>query len=128
MEEHLRRLALADGRFSPEAYHFLLEALEVAIELAGKEQADGPERHVTGGQVLLGLEHLGLERFGPLGATVWRLWGVRSSLDWGHIVFRLVEVGRLSRQESDSLEDFRSGRDPKVLFGAYRPKLPETLA
>ena len=128
MNDPLRKLAQSDGRYSPEALRFLLESLDHAVRLAGKENAEGPARHVTGQELLAGMRALALEMFGPLAAQVWRAWGVRSSLDWGHIVFLLVDAGLLKRQESDSLADFQQGFDFEEAFvRGYRPQLPPTL-
>ncbi len=127
MEDRLRRIVLDDGRYTQDAFRFLLEGLEVAIQLAGKQEADGLERHITGRDVLRGLEEHGRRLFGPLTPTVWRRWGIRSGLDWGQIVFLLVEHGHLSRQESDTLDDFRGWKDIKAAFTDYRPELPKRL-
>lgn len=93
----------------------------MAVKLAGREGAKGLERHVTGQEVLSGLREHARELFGPLAKAVWNSWGVRDTLDWGRIVFLLVENNLLSRQESDSLEDFRDGFDFEQEFvRAYR--------
>jgi uncharacterized repeat protein (TIGR04138 family) len=65
-----------------------------------------------------------LRTFGPLAAEVWRSWGVRETLDWGRIVFLLVEAGLLNRQETDTIEDFREGFDfEEVFVRRYTPSL-----
>ena len=106
-KEELRAIALEDGRFSPEALLFLFEALPEALRLAGKEGAEGAERHIDGRDVLRGLQVHAQRTFGPLAAHVWRSWGVHRALDWGRIVFLLVEKDRLNRQDTDTLDDFR---------------------
>ena len=66
-----------------------------------------------------------LELFGPLAGQVWRSWGIQTTLDWGHIVFLLVEARLLNRQDSDSLEDFADAFDFDQAFReGYRPTLP----
>ena len=128
MDDRLRRIALDDGRFAPEAYRFLLEGLEQAIQLAGRGHLEGSERHVTGREVLNGLVAHAKQCFGPLAAQVWRSWGIREPLDWGRVVFTLVEAGMLSRQETDSIEDFRSELDFEHEFVAgYAVELPREL-
>ena len=128
MKDQLRQLALRDGRYSPEAFVFLFASLEHAVRLAGKDSAQGAERHVTGQELLAGLRENAIETFGPLAAHVWRAWGVKSALDWGRIVFLLVEAGLLNRQESDTIEDFRPGFDfDSVFVERYRPPLPRAL-
>jgi uncharacterized repeat protein (TIGR04138 family) len=119
-------LALKDGRYSPEAFRFLFEALPHAVRLAGKEKAEGTERHVTGQEVLAGMRAHAGQIFGPLAAAVWRSWGVRETLDWGRIVFLLVDNGLLNRQESDTIDDFRAGFDfDEVFVRQYEVNLPD---
>lgn len=129
MEDPIRALALKDGRYSPEAFRFLFESLNHTVKLSGREEAKGSERHVTGQELLGGMRAHASELFGPLAAQVWRTWGVKETLDWGRIVFLLVEAGLLNRQETDSLEDFKAGFDfDEAFVGAYVPKLPEETA
>jgi uncharacterized repeat protein (TIGR04138 family) len=52
-----------------------------------------------------------LEQFGPLSKRVLAEWGIHSCIDFGHIVFNLVEEGLLGKTENDSLEDFSEGYD-----------------
>ena len=126
IEDPLRSLALRDGRYSPEAFRFLFESLQHAVELAGKEEAEGAERHVTGQEVLAGMRAYASEIFGPLAAQVWRAWGVHEPLDWGRIVFLLVDEGMLNRQDSDTLDDFRAEFDfERAFVDSYRPQLPD---
>ena len=129
MEDRVRSIALAEGHYSPEAYKFLLEGLSFAIELAGRAHVvEGPQRHVTGQEVLAGLEAFARQLFGPLAAQVWRAWGVHGPLDWGRIVFVLVDHQILSRQDTDTLEDFRRPLDlDRAFVDGYRPKLPAKL-
>ena len=126
MSDPLRRLALRDGRYSPEAFRFLFESLDHAVRLAGKEEAEGTERHVTGQEVLRGMRAYASEVFGPLAAHVWRSWGVNSTMDWGRIVFLLVDEGMLKRQDEDDIEDFREGFDFERAFETeYIPEVPQ---
>ena len=123
-----RRLAIEDGRYSPEAFQFLFEALDHAVQVAGRGDEEGPARHITGQELLAGMRDYASRLFGPLAAHVWRSWGVRSSLDWGRIVFLLVEKNLLKRQESDTLDDFRDGFDFDDAFVRdYRPALPPEI-
>ena len=129
MKEKLRQLAMKDGRFAPDAFYFLFEALETATSLAGKSALEGPERHVSGQEVLAGLRARALTTFGPLAPQVWRAWGVHETLDWGRIVFLLVDHGHLRRQEDDTIEDFRAGFDFDRSFEeGYRGALKELFA
>lgn len=127
MNDPLREVVESDGRYAREAYQFLFDSLETAVELAGRQAAEGVGKHVTGQELLEGMRAHALHLFGPLGARVWRSWGVHSTMDWGRIVFILVESQLLNRQDSDTIEDFRDGFDLDEAFAAYVPKLPGEL-
>lgn len=128
MSDPLRKLALKDGRYAPDAFQFLFESLEHAVRLAGRSDAEGPERHVTGQELLEGMRVHAIELFGPLAAQVWRSWGVRETLDWGRIVFLLVDNGMLNRQDDDTIEDFRDGFDfDEVFVDGYTIELPPAV-
>ena len=96
----IHELAGRRGVFRPDAYFFVLESLE---SVAGERPAPG---HVTGEDLLEGVRRLGEERYGVMAPDVFRAWGVRGTLDFGRIVFHLVEAGLLHKRESDSLRDF----------------------
>jgi uncharacterized repeat protein (TIGR04138 family) len=92
-----------DGRFRPEAYIFTLEALSFTIDRQAK---GGERRHINGRELLLGIRDYGRKLFGYLGASVFAAWGLRETGDFGDIVFNLVETGLLSKQDTDTKEDF----------------------
>lgn len=124
--KEIHELSMRDGRYSPEAFRFLLESLDTAIQLAGKADAEGKDRHVTGPEVLDGMVVKARSLFGPLAAAVWRSWGIHAPLDWGRVVFLLVEAELLNRQDSDTLEDFRIEMDFDAAFvDSYEPTVPE---
>jgi uncharacterized repeat protein (TIGR04138 family) len=53
---------------------------------------------------------------------------VRETIDWGRIVFLLVDAGLLNRQEEDRIDDFKDGFDYDDAFvKKYRPKLPPEI-
>lgn len=124
----VRQLALSDGRFAPEAFVFLLESLDTAVKIAGRDEATGAERHVSGRELLEGMRVHATKIFGPMAAHVWRSWGIRETLDWGRVVFLLVDKGLLNRQESDTIDDFADGFDfDQVFVQDYEPELPLEL-
>jgi len=124
----IRDLAREDGRYRQDAFVFLFECLEPAVRLAGRGEAQGGDRHISGQELVAGLRFEAQRLFGPLAAHVWRSWGIRSTLDWGHVVFLLVEAGLLSRREEDSLDDFRESFDfERVFVEEYPVRLPARL-
>lgn len=128
MTDPLREICKRDRRYAIEAYQFLFDALEQAVKLTGRDQAEGASRHVSGQELLEGMRVHALRLFGPLAAAVWRSWGVNETLDWGRIVFRLIDAELLNRQEEDTIDDFRNGFDLDEAFvHSYRPELPDEL-
>ena len=96
----IRNLAERRGVFRSEAYFFVLEALENAM-------ASMDERgHITGEDLLDWIRDLGQERFGIMAGDVFNAWGVKATIDFGRIVFHLVEAGLLRKRDEDSLSDF----------------------
>jgi uncharacterized repeat protein (TIGR04138 family) len=93
-------LAGRKGVFRAEAYFFVLQALESAMT------AQGSKRHVSGEDLLGFIRDLGRERYGPMTGDVFNSWGVRTTLDFGRIVFHLVDAQLLSKRDEDSLADF----------------------
>jgi len=88
----IRVLADRRGVFRPDAYFFVLEALENAME-------DMEERgHITGEDLLDWIRNLGRERYGVMGGDVFNSWGVHATIDFGRIVFHLVEAGLLRKR------------------------------
>ena len=106
----LSRILRADRRYGEEAYLFVMSALGKAIE-----NLDKP-RHITGRELLQFIRGEGEDQFGPMAATVFEHWGVKNSLDFGHIVFKMVGEGILSKTETDTLEDFNDAAFFQNLF------------
>ena len=103
MNDFFARLASVlrkDPRFEKEAYLFVMAALGRTME-----RLDKP-RHMTGAELMQGIRREAEDQFGPMAETVFNHWGVKNSLDFGHIVFNMVREGILSKTEEDSLEDF----------------------
>ena len=96
----IRTLADRRGVFCPDAYFFVLEALENAME-SMEERG-----HITGEDLLGWIRDLGRERYGVMAGDVFRAWGVQATIDFGRIVFHLVEAGLLNKRDEDSLSDF----------------------
>ena len=96
-------------RYHPDAERFLFEALHFTQEKLGRPQPRDPDddaAHITGAELLEGVREFSLRQFGLLARTVFDHWGVRSTEDFGRIVFELVDRGEMRKTERDSLADF----------------------
>jgi uncharacterized repeat protein (TIGR04138 family) len=109
----------ADGRYPPEAYEFLHQGLEhTSRALFGDESSDEP-RHVSGQDLARGLRELALRRWGPLAPVVLRKWNIRGTRDFGEMVFFLIDLGLMGKQDVDRIEDFDDVYDFNEAFDNY---------
>lgn len=128
----LAEVVRRDPRYAFEAYEFLFDALEHTQEMLGRAPREGtaspgPECHVSGPELLNGVRDLALREFGLMARTVFRMWGINRTADFGEIVFNLVEGKLMSKTDEDSRTDFCDIYDlDKALTEDYRIELPET--
>ena len=106
----LLRIVEKDHRYPIEAYYFVLEALFYTREKLKKE------KHVTGRELLGGIKELALKRYGSMSKAVFEHWGVKKTIDFGNIVFNMVNEKILSQTEEDSLTDFKDIYDFDEIF------------
>jgi uncharacterized repeat protein (TIGR04138 family) len=127
LETAIRRQVLSrDPRYELAAYFFIYEALAYTQKSLGRDAADltAAQRHVSGRELLNGIREYAALMFGPLAPTVFRSWRVRSTEDFGEIVFNLVEQGLLGKTERDTREDFAGGFDFDHAFeGPFKVKV-----
>ncbi len=133
------QLLQRDPRYKFEAYQFVREALAFAQEqmLFGKpeaaqplpevegsdEQADEAKimtgRHITGQQLCEACRLYGLQQYGYLAGMVLGSWGIRSTGDFGEIVYNLIRIDQMRKSESDRREDFD---DVYSFVNAFEPQ------
>jgi len=100
-----------DGRYPVEAFVFLQEGMARAVKETYGEKflsRPYPDRHVTGRQVCLSLRDLAVERWGFLARNVLDHWRIRATVDFGHMVYLMIDHGLMHKTDDDSLDDFRN--------------------
>lgn len=120
-DETLDKVLERHPQYPREAYVFVREALDYTQKAVAKA-ARSPVRHVTGHELLAGIRAYALEQFGPMALTVFEEWNIRECLDFGRIVFNMIEAGLLAKTDQDSLADFEGGYDFEEAF--RKPFLP----
>jgi uncharacterized repeat protein (TIGR04138 family) len=111
MKERPEQIAREDGRYSPQAVKFVYEGLSYS----GKKVV--PKRgHVTGQALCEGLRRLAIEKWGRLAMLVLNTWGVKTTRDFGEIVWLLIQHKLMSAQPTDSIDDFNDVYDFKTVF------------
>ena len=99
-----------DKRYDPESYSFVMAALDFTAKKLGKTG------HITGQELLEGIKEYALGQFGPMARNVLEHWGIKTTNDFGEIVFNMIDAGILGKTEQDSKEDFNNGFDFKAAF------------
>jgi uncharacterized repeat protein (TIGR04138 family) len=123
----LDELVRRDPRYAYEAYEFLFAALAHTQQMLGRvppADAPAPEQtdyHVSGPELLQGVRDLALREFGLMARTVFRVWGINSTADFGEIVFNLVDAKLMSKTAKDRRNDFHDVYDlDEALVEGYR--------
>jgi uncharacterized repeat protein (TIGR04138 family) len=112
-----------DGRYPPAAFAFLHRGLELTTrQVYGSDPPEAPH-HVSGQQLCMGLRALALGHWGPLARAVLSSWNIRATRDFGEMVFLLIELGLMGKQDSDRIEDFDDVYDFEKAFEAYEVPL-----
>jgi uncharacterized repeat protein (TIGR04138 family) len=89
-----------DTRYQINAYDFVLNGLEFYLTSLGEK------RHVSGQELAKGLLVFSHKQFGLFAPKVLDQWGIKTTNDFGYIVYNLIEIGIMSRQPGDSVEHF----------------------
>lgn len=110
MDPKFDEILSKDSRYKLEAYFFVLAALEYTRKMTKKP------KHVTGQELLEGIRKLGLEQYGIMTKTVFESWDVKTTKDFGQIVFNMVNAEVLSKTEEDKIEDFDNVYDFTEVF------------
>ncbi len=103
-----------DRRYPPEAYFFVSDALRFTQlrrekhEPAGSSDNDPATDHVSARELLEGICDYAVEEFGMMAPTVFRLWNVRKTDDFGEIVYNLIAFKKLTQSPHDRREDFNN--------------------
>jgi uncharacterized repeat protein (TIGR04138 family) len=117
IDDLLAPILKKDPRYSAEAYLFVREGLDHTVRKLDKH------RHVSGQELLEGMREYALKEYGPVTKRVLSEWGITECVDFGNIVFNLVNEGLLGKTDEDSIEDFMEGYDFHEAF--IKPFAPQ---
>src|SRR5689334_18570051 len=101
-DKSLEQVVLEVGLYPIEAYEFVQEGLGFTVDkIHGEKVPPGTSRHVTGRDLCEGLREYALLKWGLLAPTVLRRWNINRTLDFGTIVFAMVDNGMMQTTEDD---------------------------
>ncbi|MBC8290396.1 MAG: hypothetical protein H8E37_08775 [Planctomycetes bacterium] len=120
-------------KYHTDAYRFVDSALRFTQKRLhrmpkGNEELDDESAHISGPELLDGVRELALQEFGLMTIPVFRHWGVRSTDDFGRIVFDFIERGAMRKTDQDQVTDFFAIYDFEEVFDRdYRIDLSEAF-
>ena len=117
----MQQVIAEDGRYAPEAFAFLHDGLNRAVQEVYTDQAgvEG-QHHVSGQQLCRSLCDLAIERWGMMAKAVLNKWNVRRTVDFGNMVYLLIDNDYMRKTDEDSLDDFRDVYDFDKAFSNYQ--------
>jgi len=140
------QLLKEDTRYSIEAYQFVREALSFGqhvmglgtahsapeikpieeIEPVSEEGEGGVEKHLTGQELCESIRRYALEQYGYMAKVVLNSWGVKSTGDFGEMVYNLIRIGAMKKSPCDRREDFDDAYDFDEAFNeVFKLEMPE---
>ncbi len=111
MKKSLEKIAREDGRYNSRAVRFIYEGLGYTAKKILVEPA-----HVTGQTLCEGLKKLAVEKWGRLAVLVLNSWNIKTTRDFGEIVYLMIKNKWMSAQPTDSIDDFNDVYDFKTVF------------
>ena len=105
--EVIEQICEKDPRYASDAYHFVQEGLNHTLKSL-KRGGQHAHRHVSGQELLHGLREFALKEYGPMSKAVLNEWGIKTTDDFGQIVFNLVNASVLGKNDTDSPSDFKN--------------------
>ncbi len=105
--EVVEQICEKDLRYSLDSYHFVQEGLNHTLKSL-KRGSQHAHRHVSGQELLHGLREFALKEYGPMSKAVLNEWGIKTTDDFGQVVFNLVNASVLGKNETDSPSDFKN--------------------
>lgn len=120
MSSHEVQIDLKDimdraGGYAPLCFPFIRDGLAHTVEMVHGNHDDetmlelglaDESRHVSGHELCVGLKDYAIDRYGMMAKSVLNKWGIYHTLDFGKIIFAMVDAGLMRTTDEDQLEDF----------------------
>jgi uncharacterized repeat protein (TIGR04138 family) len=116
VDRKILEIVRSDGRYGAQAYAFVFDALDFAMQRLDRDRRRGSERHLSVPELVRGMRDFAIDQYGPLTRIVMQSMGIFETADFGEIVFALVDKGLLNKQDSDTKEQFAQVFDFREAF------------
>jgi uncharacterized repeat protein (TIGR04138 family) len=116
-QKSIDEISKEDGRYDSRALKFIFEGLGTTIQrIREAEEADSGPHHISGQELAEGLARIAVERWGRLARIVLQTWGIKTTRDFGEVVYLMISHGWMSAQQGDTIEDFDHVFDFETVF------------
>jgi uncharacterized repeat protein (TIGR04138 family) len=116
-EQSLQEVVDDIGVYPADAYLFVRQGLSYTVDkIHGEITEPDASHHISGRDLCLGLREVALDRWGYLARTVLERWNITTTLDFGRIVFAMVQHQLMQKTDEDNLSDFRQVYDFQTAF------------
>lgn len=117
MKKSIQEIAKLDGRYSLRAFQFVHEGLEYAVKkFYGIGQPSDEPHHITGKQLCEGLAEFASDKWGRMAKVALNQLGIKSTNDFGNIVYLMVEHKWMHARPEDSIEEFQEVYEFEEIF------------
>jgi uncharacterized repeat protein (TIGR04138 family) len=118
MKKSIQEIAKNDGRYSLRAFGFVHEGLEYTVKKfhGNIERPSDDLHHISGKQLCEGLADLAADKWGRMAKVTLNQLGVKSTNDFGNIVYLMIENKWMHARPEDSIEEFNSVYDFEEVF------------
>ena len=134
--DEINQLLQTDKRYKYAAYEFILAAVKFAhdiLELGEpisqiRRSSDGSfcidddeppgdaSRDISAADICKAIKIYALDKFGLLAKPTLNNWGIKSTADFGQIIFNLIKCDALLKSERDNIEDYDNVFDFDAAF------------
>jgi uncharacterized repeat protein (TIGR04138 family) len=115
----LEQIVVECNRYPLEAFEFVRHGLNHAVvNIHGEVKSQRPDQqcHISGQQLCLGLRAYAIERYGVMAKAVLNHWGITRTVDFGRIVFAMVDGKLMQKTDDDDIHDFENVFDFETSF------------
>lgn len=116
IKKTLEQIATLDGRYSSGIIEFVHHGLSTTVEQLREDIEQSQHFHITGRQLCFGLADSGIKKWGRLAKVVLNHGGIKTTRDFGEIVYLLINHNWMHAQPEDSIEDFDDIYDFEEVF------------
>ena len=100
----IRKFCQKNHDYPPDAYNFLVESFNITLDRI-KQEVDA-DQDISAAFLLEGIKRYALEQYGALAFHVLSEWNIHTTMDFGKMVFNLVQIGWFGKSDDDSIKDF----------------------